>query len=153
MQKPFFTVLCLLTASACTSHYGSYAKVTDSYNAQMADDSAKELVTLYPPASTHLQISHETGDAYGIELVKSLRESGYAIEEGKSTATAANNASATTADNEGSPAAILPIHYIIDNIGNALYRVTISAGDHTINRVYSVSGDDMLPVGAWTRKE
>jgi len=156
MQKPFLAVLCLIAVSACTSPYGNHAKLTDSYNSQMADDGVHELTALYPPATTHIALLQPTEDAYGIELVKSLRESGYAIEQGgdaNSAYDAANNAPMVTDNTEAPPAAILPIHYTVDSIGGALYRITISAEDQTINRVYSVNGDDMLPVGAWTRKQ
>ena len=61
MQKQLLAALCLITVTACTSPYGNYAKVTDSYNTQMADDAANELVALYPPASTHLALLQSAG--------------------------------------------------------------------------------------------
>lgn len=156
MRKKLLTALCLITLSACTSPYGNYAKVADSYNAQMADDSAKELVALYPPATTHIRLSQEINDAYGEDLVIKLRESRYAIEEGKDTQRTTNAASSSPTPNDSNdavPATTLPLYYTVDNIGSVLYRVTINAGDQKINRVYKISGVHMLPVGAWTRKE
>jgi hypothetical protein len=143
MQKQLFAALCLMTVTACTSPYGNYAKVTDSYNTQMADDAASELVALYPPATTHLALLQSARDAYGVELVSKLRENGYALEESEKA----------SSKPKAIPAASLPIHYTVDNIGAGLYRVTISVSDHMMSRVYSVTGQDMLPAGAWTRKE
>jgi hypothetical protein len=134
-----------MTVTACTSPYGNYAKVTDSYNAQMADDAANELVALYPPATTHLALLQSARDAYGVELVSKLRESGYAL-EGTEKVNNRPNAKANAGVS-------LPIHYTVDTIGSGLYRVTISVSDHMMSRVYSVTGQDMRPAGAWTRKE
>lgn len=146
MQKQFLSALCLIAITACTSPYGNYAKVTDRYNTQMADDTANELVALYPPASTHLVLLQPAGDAYGIRLVSTLRKSGYAIEETEETNSTPDAALHV-------PTAALPIHYTVDTIGGRLYRVTISMGEHLISRVYNITGQGMLAAGAWTRKE
>jgi hypothetical protein len=156
MQK-LLVVLCLIL-SACTPPYGNYTKNVDAVNVQMADDSADELAALYPPASTRFSISQDSKDAYGTELLKSLREKGYALEEGSSlsnfivhptplaTASGAASSPEKTTSNKC-------FGYIVDQLGEGLYRVTIRIGSACLSRVYSVSGNRIAPAGAWSRKE
>ena len=164
MQNPCLTALCLLAVSACTSPYGNYASTSDSYNAQMADDSVHELTMLYPPAATHLALLQPAKDAYGVELVKELRSAGYAIEDNAANPAPVAATSGSTADAHNRPIIVEPsapvkattgksLGYVVDNLAGGLYRVTLSIDAQTVSRVYSVTGQDMLPAGAWTRKE
>jgi hypothetical protein len=81
MQKYCTLVLLLIALSACTPASNNYAKLSDGYNAQMATDTAHQLVAFYPPASTHFTLSEASKDTFGLTLQKSLRESGYGIQE------------------------------------------------------------------------
>ena len=155
MQR-ILPIFCLATLVACSPNYGNYAKVTDTFNAQMADDSAKEMIALYPPASTHIRLSQEVNDAYGEDLVMKLRESGYALEDGGRFGTLLNSTGSNTSQTDTSPApptTTKAFGYIVDTLGDDLYRVTLRIDTKIVSRVYRASGDAMVPAGAWTRKE
>ena len=176
MPKFMIAALLLGSLSACAPQYGNYTKIPDVYNAQMADASAQKLSTLYPPASTHLVLSQIATDAYGVELIKKLRESGYAIEEGNlpffvATSTPANTGSSNSRSTYKSADPLAPaawpktivstagliskksIGYIVDQLGTSLYRVTLYIDSTVFSRVYMVSGTGIAPAGSWTRKE
>lgn len=180
MQKHLAATLCLAALTACSSHYGNYAKVSDTLNAQMADDSASELATLYPPAITHLMVSPSGKDAYGVELVKKLRENGYALEEGGSISSliATPTSTAATANSkpdwsknhkDAEPSAPVPaikaadsasaqasnrsLFYIVDQLDVGLYRITLDIDSHVLSRVYKLEGNGVAPAGSWTLKE
>lgn len=141
MQKALIAALLLTTLNACTSPYGNYAALPNATNAQLADETAHEMTVLYPPATTHLSLSQPVNDAYGMELVKQLREAGYAVQDD---------------DKETLPAAdteLLPISYTVDGISNGLYRITLRANSQVLSRVYSATNDGFVPAGSWTRKE
>ena len=172
MHKTLMATLCLLSLNACASPYGNYAKLSDSDNVQMADDTAKKITALYPPALTHINLSQEAKDAYGIELVKKLRENGYAIESGDSFEVLFSSLGAAQADSSTLPSkssvlknssttktaiaipdSALSMGYIVDQLGEGLYQVTVRMGTKSLSRVYQGSGDGMVPAGAWARKE
>ena len=136
MQKLIISALILGVLSGCASQYGNYTIIPELGNAQIAADTALELALLYPPASTHLVLSQSTKDSYGAELVKNLRERGYALED-SSAATSSSNKFA----------------YIVDQIGENLYRVQISINSQVLSRVYMNSSKGVTPAGFWTRKE
>jgi hypothetical protein len=131
----------LLTLSGCASPYGNYASLPEATNVQMADESAHELVLLYPPASTHLSISQTANDAYGMELVKQLREAGYAMQDAGSVAIS------------GDDTAPLPVSYTVDHLGYELSRITVNVGSQSLSRVYNTANDTITAAGSWTRKE
>ncbi len=180
MQKISISAVVLGLLSACTSPYGNYTTISEAYNAQMADDAAQELSELYPPATTHLMVSQPTPDAYGVELVKKLREYGYAIENGAdvnspvSTTDVFREVSSSKPDlsknhTDAKPSVSVPviktagadnvqagnrsIFYIVDQIEAGLYRVTIRIDSKVLSRVYRGSSKGILPAGSWTRKE
>ena len=192
MRKLITVSLMVAALSACASQYGNYTTLSDALNAQMADDTAHKLAAVYPPAATHLGLLQSPKDAYGVELVKKLRENGYAIEDNSSgfgdlfattSATPANSGSNTSsrigqADNKAlveKPISIIgpaspaipatsnapaassrpntPLGYVVDQMGEGLYRVTVSVGVQALSRVYQVSGNKLAPAGSWTRKE
>lgn len=136
MQKIILSALVIGALSGCVSQYGNYTNIPESSNVQMADDTAVELALLYPPASTHLIFSQPTKDSYGEELVKKLRESGYALED-TDVATSSGNKFA----------------YVVDQVGENLYRVQISINSQVLSRVYMSSSKGVTPAGFWTRKE
>jgi hypothetical protein len=131
----------LLTLSGCASPYGNYAALPDAANAQMADESAYDVAALFPPASTHLSLSQVADDAYGMELVKKLREAGYALQDAGSVAISAN---------EPAP---LPVSYTVDHLGDELSRITVNVGSQSLSRVYNTANDTITAAGSWTRNE
>ena len=200
MKKYHVIILLLATLSACAPQSSNYAKIPEAYNTQMATDTARQLVKIYPPASTHFVLAQATNDAFGIELQKDLRESGYAVQIGGSgpkdwfsgilSAPAASNktdfhsdriqkSAGTDADatyqavpvvavktstpgasapvvmtaNSSSSAPTVPLSYIVDALGDDLYRVTIRCGTQVMSHVYGISGNRLVSAGAWARKE
>lgn len=179
MQKPILSALVIGLLSACASPYGNYTAISEAYNVHMADDAAQELSELYPPASTHLLISQPIPDAYGMGLVKKLRENGFAIENGDGVNSRASSKDTTLSlaskpdlsknHTDAPPSVSVPIlkiagadnvqgsnrsiFYIVDQIEAGLYRVTIRIDSKILSRVYRSSSKGILPAGAWTRKE
>ena len=60
----------------------------------MADDMAKKLATLYPPARIRINLQQPTPDAFGASLVTALRTTGYALKEFTSAKSAGATVSA-----------------------------------------------------------
>lgn len=100
-------------------------------------DSVKQLLALYPPASTRFDLSQSTGDLYGAKLVQSLRQSGYALSE-----------SASPSTGQG-----LSLRYIVDSPEENLYRVTLQLGTKSLSRAYVTQNEKISPAGAWVRGE
>jgi len=148
MRKLLLVTLVALTA--CSSHSGNYTKVSDAYNVQMADDSASRLAAIYPPASTRLTLSQKTGDAYGTELVKKLHEKGYALEESNVWF---SNTPKNTDTSTKPPVSSTKLSYVVDPVGEQLYRVKLTIGPAVLSRVYSITNNIIAPAGSWTRKE
>jgi hypothetical protein len=110
----------------------------------MADDAVKELLTLYPPASTHFDLQHAAADPFGSSLVAKLRTQGYALLEHKSVPTAG-------ADGKGTSR---PLSYVFDQpFGADLYRVTLTIDNQSLSRVYLARDGSVAPAGYWVRKE
>jgi len=134
---------------------------------------------LYPPASTHFILSQSAKDAYGVELVKDLRENGYAIEDSDSVSSLFSSTASLpdasskpdlsknhktpepsaavsvtqTAGADTAQSTRRSIAYIVDQLEVGLYRVTISIDSHVLSRVYTGSSKGILPAGSWTRRE
>ena len=73
--------------TACTSkvpyQYGNFAppSAVANLNETIVADTVKQLIQLYPPASTRFDFGQPATDAYGTQLVQSLRLNGYALSE------------------------------------------------------------------------
>ena len=125
---------------------GFYAKaLSPTQSAEMAEDTAREMVALYPPASTYLALKQTTPDAFGTALVGQLRNKGYALAE--ATTTSKNQAKAAVMTAVGAD-----FGYVVDSVGVDSYRVTATVGNETISRVYGVSNDRLSPMGYWVRR-
>ncbi|WP_249186885.1 conjugal transfer protein TrbH [Pseudomonas sp. KB-10] len=138
---------CLWLAACANGPYGNFAEhSTPAINQQLASATVRQLATLHPPAQTRLQIAQETTDGYGIALVRSLRDSGYSLQE--------FNLQAKAAEKPASTDVPLQVNYIVDtpNDGN-LYRVTLLVGRETLSRAYIVQNDRLQAAGVWVRKE
>jgi len=84
MHRWIIAAFFLLGCTACATHYGNYARISDEDNMRMVDDTVRKLASLYPPASTKFQIDQPINDTYGSALIQKLRTSGYGMEESKS---------------------------------------------------------------------
>jgi hypothetical protein len=148
-------------AGCATPELPAYGNFTQSAPAAMhqtlADDAAKQLAALYPPATTRLDLQQATPDAFGSRLVESLRAKGYALLEfkpGSKTAAVPSTATATATATDRSAGAGRPLRYILDQLDANLYRLTVRVGDQSITRAYAPAQSGTLrPAGAWVRKE
>ena len=141
-----------LAGCASTEPYGNFlgANAPASVNERLAADSVRQLVTLYPPASTRFNLGQPTPDAYGSALLESLRTQGYAILEfDADLAAPADQPAAAGAAGSG-----LSLRYVVDAPPSTnLYRVTVMVGAKSLSRAYVAQNDTVAPAGAWVRKE
>ena len=135
--------------------YGNFAGASAAFNQKLASDSIKQLVALYPPASTRFNIIQPTTDLFGSALIAGLREKGYGVME-SNLAGAASPPSAS--DKEASvPArevAGLDLRYLVDQQGaDDLYRLDLVIGNQRLTRAYLAQGESTYAAGSWVRKE
>ena len=138
-----------LAGCASTEPYGNFlgANAPATLNETLAADTVKQLVTLYPPASTRFDLGQPTPDAYGSALVESLRIKGYAILEFEPD-------EAAPTDNPNAAGPGLNLRYVLDAPASTnLYRVTLMVGSQSLSRAYVAQNDSVAPAGAWVRKE
>ncbi|EPG9766465.1 hypothetical protein M0K88_004709, partial [Escherichia coli] len=131
-------------------------ETTAEANQALAADTAKQLVAVYPPALTRLNVDQETNDAYGQALIKWLRLKGYAVQEMHV------DPAASFFKKLGSPSTALTpkgtrelkLRYLVDvSPSDQLYRVTVQVGTQSLTRAYLSQDNTVRPAGTWTRKE
>lgn len=159
-----FTTLILLMVGltgciAPIEPYGNFiGYAPSSLNETLAADTVKQLVTLYPPASTRFNFGQTTPDTYGTLLVELLRAEGYALLEFKPAPTTETTRQEPTADTLSG----LNLHYVLDVQARDVpdgqghtnfYRVTVIVGPTSLSRAYKVQDGVVFPAGAWVRKE
>ncbi len=145
-----FLTLSLCILSGCQKPpqpYGNFAGVD---SADLVRDAAGALHAAYPPAKTRLVPLLPAEDAFGLCLLDSLRNAGYAVAEyappekgGKPLVDAETG---------------LGFAYTIENVqGGDGLRLTLHVGDGALSRMYRIkrSGDTQsyIPRGFWTRKQ
>ena len=144
-----FMILALLLAGCTTKsplHYGNYLNPSAvTYNKEIAEDSVKKLVAIYPPATTRIDIKQTTADDFGGKLVELLRVKGYAILEYNP---------ATEAQSKNSANSAIDLKYIVDQVQSmSIYRATLLINEQPLSRVYTANNGVLQPAGAWARKE
>ncbi|MFJ4345051.1 conjugal transfer protein TrbH [Pseudomonas sp. NPDC089401] len=147
-MRAWIALFAALGLSACASGpYGNFAeRSSPAINQQLAAASVRQLAVVHPPASTHLRINQESRDGYGVSLVRSLRASGFSVQE--------FDAKAQPAPVRPGSVVPLPVNYIVDAPkGSEFYRVTLLVGRESLSRVYGVQNGRLLAAGAWVRKE
>lgn len=134
------------TTSRMDSSFGYFNPTPVSeHDEYLAEDAARQLTVLLPPAATKLELLQHPSDRFGESLVSLLRGKGFALQEGKSNAPSfkAQNALDST-----------PMSYIVDFMdAPVMYRVTVHFGDHSISRAYQPKGKLVQPAGEWVRRE
>jgi hypothetical protein len=98
----------------------------------LADDALRKLQALYPPAKTRVALAQPAADPFGAALLQGMRGAGYAVQEGGEAA-------------DG----VLPLRYVVDQLGGGLVRVMVTLGGVSISRAYI----DQAAAGPWVRKE
>ncbi|EKT4503793.1 TPA: conjugal transfer protein TrbH [Pseudomonas aeruginosa] len=155
-MRKIATIALLAVLAGCASKpYGNFLENAPlSTNQKLAADSVKQLVAVYPPASTRLNLVHEAPDAYGRALVSTLRARGYALQE------VTDEAAKKPVESKPAPATAYPaspglaLSYVIDNPTDTnLYRVTLTVGSQSLTRAYVAQNNTVHPAGEWTRKE
>jgi hypothetical protein len=150
IRVALFLTVSLYLFSGCQKPpqpYGNFAGV-DSVD--LIQDSAGALHSAYPPAKTRLVSLQPVEDAFGLCLIDSLRNAGYAVAEYAPSEKGGKPMSSADAG--------LGFAYIIENVqdGDGL-RLTLHVGDGTLSRMYRTkqSGDTQqyIPQGFWTRKQ
>lgn len=142
---PYLLIVTLATVSGCTAtRESSITQAPVALTQIIAQDSAKQLAALYPPARTRLELKQSSTDVFGRSLVDSLRQKGYSLAEAGT-----NEQHSTT-----KAASEVPLTYVMDNpIKNSLYRVSIRVGGQSISRAYILKNGQLNPVGFWVNQE
>lgn len=160
MSAVVVAALAGLAGCATQGPYGNYAAASLDANKTMADATVAQLVSLYPPAHTRLNLQQPTKDAYGAALLTALRDKGYSVLEYSPQPQAAPVTSASDAATANALAAAtsmpgFPLRYVVDSPESmSLYRVTVQVGAQSISRAFVVATNGKLyPAGAWVRKE
>ncbi len=140
-------LLFLLSGCVTTTQYGNYVEDnSETHNSIIASDAAYQLMQIYPPASTKLNMLHVAEDSFGTALIKSLRTGGYAIQEHK-TSSLGQPENTATADNNGAALA-----YIFDQSSD-VYRLSVMIDKKILTRAYMPFEDKIQPAGSWVLKE
>lgn len=155
-MRKFVVLSLLLTsltgcATTAPSSYGNFAQGVTANDKKMADDAVKQLVALYPPARTRLDLQHAAPDAFGTAMIEGLRAKGYALMEFKPESAGQGKPPADAANPQ---AAGLPLSYILDQAaGSGLYRISLLVGHQSLTRAYQAKDGTVYPAGYWVRKE
>lgn len=146
------TALLVLLLAGCAGgvkppHYGSFTTAgTTADGKKIADDTVKELVTLYPPAITRFHLQQAAPDTFGTAFVGALRSRGYGLQE--------QGAIRPGRSGDAGKGTGRALSYVFDQPGGTdLYRGTLTIDGRILSRVYQSSDGGVAPAGAWTRTE
>lgn len=149
----------LLAGCVSPSPYGYLVSgtVPPQMPERLAQDTVTRMEALYPPAHTHLALTHPATDAYGVALIEALRRKGYAVMESR-VHTRMNPSTRDDMPRAVQPAVSqevgLPFGYVIDGpFEPRLYRVTVFIGSQSLSRAYRMDQHVFAQAGAWVRKE
>ena len=139
----FFTLLLGLQGCA-TPKYGNFTSHAPyDLNIVMMNDVVQRLESLYPPASTQLNVHQPItkNDTFGGNLVANLRNKGYAVQEYREKQSQATDG--------------LKLRYLIDAPPNQdIYRIKLMVGTDILTRAYITdSNNALVPAGSWARME
>jgi hypothetical protein len=142
-----------LALSGCASPmpYGNFIHPSMSVNQQkLAENASKEIIALWPPAKTRLELRQPASDKFGVALVAALRASGYAVQEFEVTQAA--EPVKDEAIKVPPQTTTLPLRYILDHDAG-LFRLILLVGNQSITRPYLIHEDKLIAAGYWVRKE
>jgi hypothetical protein len=156
MRHAACSLLCVLGLAGCATPptpYGNFiGQAPAGYDRTIAEDAVRQLASVYPPANTRFEVRQATSDAFGRQMMTSLRGKGYAVREAGPTAVAP---AVTARGDTGATAAtspVLPLQYVLDRPAG-LVRVTLLIGEQSLTRAYLAQNGALHPAGAWVRKE
>jgi hypothetical protein len=143
-----FAIAAAVLAGGCATQgpRGFYAKsLSPAQSAEMAEDTARQMAALYPPASTYLSMKQPAQDPFGTALVGKLRGKGYALAEALASKNPSKAAVMATVG--------VDFGYVVDGLGaDNSYRVTATVGQETLSRAYLASNDRLSATGYWVRR-
>jgi type IV secretion system protein TrbH len=154
MRKHLVTwlLLALMLGGCAAQRYGNFVAKTQLDQARLAGDVVRQLVAMYPPAKTRLELQQPTPDPFGQALVQSLRAEGYALREFHPKAVEAATSSASAGGSASAGA--VPLRYVLDQAGEtSLFHLTLLVGTQALTRPYQAQNGTFSPVGYWVRKE
>ena len=152
MRKVTFLALLLAGLCGCAttqSRYGNFLPPTPAaYHKTMAEDAVKQLLNLYPPASTRFDLQQTIPDMFGTTLVETMRVKGYALLESNPELPARRSNK-----RQNSPTGT-SLRYILDQVNSLnLYRVTLLIDNQAMTRAYRVQDSTVHPAGLWSHQE
>ncbi|WP_426116082.1 conjugal transfer protein TrbH [Massilia sp. PWRC2] len=144
---------CAAVPVPANGSYGNFVTTADADSDKaMADDVARKLVALYPPARTRFTLLQATPDTFGTSLIATLRAKGYAMAEFKPAPRPTNSPGVTAVAPEQS--ADIALAYVVDQPMDAdLVRVTVLVNSQSLSRLYQAKEGGVAPAGYWIRKE
>ena len=137
-----------LTGCATQGTSGNFAGALPVDDSHMAEDTAKQLTALFPPANTRLTLD-PPNDTYGSALVEKLRKAGYAVSVGPEKTLLGQ----LTEWEAGPSDPGTDLHYVVDRIGEGHYRVSVQVGGQTLSRMYLSANQRLAAAAYWARKE
>lgn len=153
MRKLTVFVSLMMSLAGCASGpapatYGNFVQDITAVDGKiMADDVAKKMAVLFPPALTRINLQQTTSDAFGTSLVGALRTKGYALAEFKPAQSRNGPGSAATSGG-------VALAYVVDQQLDAKsYRITVHINSQLLSRLYEAKGGGIAPAGYWVRKE
>lgn len=146
MKHLMLMLLAIAGLEGCTTaKYGNFTSHTPyELNITLVTDTVHQLESLYPPASTQINIAQAIAktDTFGNDLITTLRNHGYAVQE--------------YLEKQPLPDEGLGLRYIIDVPAistQKLYRIQLMVGADTLTRAYVAQNDTVIPAGSWARRE
>lgn len=145
MIRLIILIFAISMATGCaTPKYGDLTATKNTpygLNAKLVDGAVTKLEVLYPPASTQFNIGQSIlpNDNFGLELISTLRNHGYAVQEFSKK---------HPADEQPGTS----LRYTIDQ-NQGLYRIKLNIGSDTLTRAYIEQEDSIVPAGSWARLE
>ncbi len=156
MRHAACSLLCVLGLAGCATPpapYGNFiGQAPVGYDRTLAEDAVRQLAAVYPPAATRFEVRQATSDAFGRQLMATLRAKGYAVREAESTSVAPGVTARAEAGATAATSPVLPLQYVLDRPAD-LVRVTLMIGDQSLTRAYLAQNESLRPAGAWVRKE
>ena len=156
MRHAACILLCVLGLAGCATPptpYGNFiGQAPAGYERTLAEDAARQLAAVYPPAATRFEVRQATPDGFGRQLMASLRTKGYAVREAGPTSVATGAAARGETGATAATGPVLPLQYVLDRPAD-LVRVTLMIGDQSLTRAYLAQNGALQPAGAWVRKE
>jgi type IV secretion system protein TrbH len=164
MRHAACALLCAVGLAGCLATpapYGNFVQDAPAgYDRTVAEDAARQLAAVYPPANTRFELQQATPDAFGQLLTTSLRAKSYAVQEFTPSLAAHGGAARKEGGVASGPASttraapVFPLRYVLDRAADLdLYRVTLLVGEQSLARAYVAQNGAVHPAGAWVRRE